>query len=81
MKIKMTLDSLWHAYAGRAQSGRVECPVSIADFGDERVATHIYRGYGSIRLERIEGAPEAGKGFQGEAVVQGTPWMVIEVCD
>lgn len=76
-RINLTLGSLWRAYAGSRTSGRVECPVEVFQQGS---ATHIYRGYGVIRLERI-GTLEARKGFQGEVVVQGPFSELITLTD
>ncbi len=66
--IKTTLGKLWDSYAGKQQSGRVECPVTVQHRGD---ATHIYNGFGCIRLEKISKLVKGKKGFQGEAVVKG----------
>ena len=66
--IKVNLASLWRSYAGNAQSGRFECPVTIRQYGQDIEVTHIYSGYGSTRLEQIKGNPKSKKGFQGEDV-------------
>ena len=66
-KIQTDMSSLWDAYSGSAASGRFPCPVMV--YGQETQATHIYRGYGVTRLERISGEPLRGKkGFQGTDV-------------
>lgn len=62
--IDITLASLWAAYSNHAASGRFACPVTTP----HGTATHIYRGFGAIRLENITGAPQRGKGFQGEEI-------------
>ena len=70
--MKITLAALYAAYSGgKGQgTGRFECPVVTKHYG---TATHIYCGYGSYRLERINGSPQRGKkGFQG-AEVFSTP--------
>jgi hypothetical protein len=59
--IRISLAALWAAY-GRRESGRVECPIRLAD---GQTVTHIYRGFGAIRLENINGTPKRHRGFQG----------------
>jgi hypothetical protein len=66
--IRTSVPELWRVYGGDKPSGRFECPISVVDAGEEITVTHIYRGYGQIRLERIEGHPFPRKGFQGENV-------------
>lgn len=63
--IGITLAALWAIYAGAARNGRVACPITVRGRGE---ATHIYQGFGTIRLERITGNPASGKGFQGEEI-------------
>jgi len=67
--IETTMWKLWSAYSGNLESGRVECPVTVRQNRHPNSlafeATHIYCGYGKIRLERIEGTPQKKKGFQG----------------
>jgi hypothetical protein len=75
--IKTSVSSLWQSYAGRAQSGRFACPVTIVVYGQEIKVTHIYRGYGKTRLEQINGTPRPGKGFQGEDVTPRNPEFLI----
>ena len=58
------LVDLWKAYSGGSTSGRVECPVST-NYGD---ASHIYRGYGSITLEKVSHLIKGKKGTQGVAL-------------
>jgi hypothetical protein len=69
VSIGITLASLWAAYANKAgkvaESGRFPCPVTVRG---RAAATHIYQGFGAIRLERINGNPAPGKGFQGEEI-------------
>ena len=62
--IQIKLIDLWRAYSGGITSGRVECPLST-NYGD---ATHIYRGYGSITLEKIT-LVKGKKGTQGRALI------------
>lgn len=64
MNISITLKELWQAY-GRGDSGRYECPITMAD---GREVSHIYRGYGVIRLEKIEKLILGKKGFQGKEI-------------
>lgn len=63
--IKISAINLWEAYAPNKTSGRVECPIDT-QYGP---ITHLYLGYGALRLERITKLTKA-KGFQGEAVYQ-----------
>jgi hypothetical protein len=72
--IATNLAALWGAYAGVGQaSGRFPCPVRVlpyrgAPIGEAAEATHIYRGFGAIRLERIAGPVAPGKGFRGDEI-------------
>jgi len=66
--IKTDINTLWALYSGGAASGRFSCPIRIVASGQTIEATHIYRGYGATRLERISGVVAKGKGFQGEDV-------------
>lgn len=67
--IRISLADLWAAYAGRTTaSGRVACPVTTP----HGAATHIYKGFGAIRLEAISGKPQGGRGFQGAEIAAAT---------
>jgi hypothetical protein len=66
--IRTSVPELWKAYGKGKPSGRFECPIIVVDGGEEITVTHIYRGYGHIRLERIAGQPRDRKGFQGDDV-------------
>ena len=62
--MSITLKELWKTY-GRGESGRFKCPITMAD-GQE--VTHIYQGYGVIRLEYISRLIPGKKGFQGRGI-------------
>ena len=64
--IQIKLIDLWRAYSGGKSRGRVECPV-ISNYGE---ATHIYRGYDSITLEKINLLMKGKKGTQGIALIK-----------
>ena len=57
----ITLKELWSCY-GKGSSGRFECDITMAD---GRHVTHIYKGYGVLRLEQITKLILGKKGFQG----------------
>ncbi len=67
--IKTTLGKLWNVFGNNKDSGRGECPITVRYRGE---ATHIYRGYGVIRLEKIKKLESGKKGFQGEEIAKGT---------
>ena len=67
--ITTTLAQLWNTWGNGADSGRVPCPIVARQhrLDPAFTATHLYCGYGQIRLESIKGQPVKGrKGFQGE---------------
>jgi hypothetical protein len=66
--IRTSVPELWQAYGGGRPSGRFECPITVVEFGENVKVTHIYRGYGQIRLKRIVSRPLSRKSFQGENV-------------
>jgi hypothetical protein len=66
--IKITVQDLWSAYSGNSNSGRFACPITLVTANGNVDVTHIYRGYGATRLERIAGKVASKKGFQGEDV-------------
>ena len=83
--MKTTLADLYNAYSGGKGSGtgRFACPIVTKRYG---TATHIYCGYGSYRLERINGDPKKGqKGFQGTEVfstpLYGPKWVVTQTIE
>lgn len=76
--IKVTLGNLWNLYGNGQDSGRVECPVAVQYKGE---ATHIYCGYGSIRLEKIGKLQSGKKGFQGEEITKGSYDTVVSIAD
>ena len=72
-----TLKQLWEKH-GKGESGRYPCRVKLSGYEE---STHIYRGYGIIRLEQIESLVPGKKGFQGRELVRdyiygaGRPWI------
>lgn len=63
--IGITLERLWQAYAPGKQTGRFACPITLED---GRQATHIYQGFGALRLEIVSSRElnNGKKGFKGE---------------
>lgn len=80
--MQISLWKLWEAYGSGRRSGRVECPITLYD---GREATHIYRGYGTIRLERISDVVANKKGFQGEELASSpelrSDRMLVKIVD
>lgn len=66
--IKITLGQLWSAYATKP-TGRFPCPVTLKD---GREATHIYSGFGKIRLEQVTEREinNGKKGFKGVCLAE-----------
>lgn len=76
LAITLTMAKLWTTYAGSKTSGRVPCPIATPN----GVVTHLYRGYGVIRLEAISDVLPI-KGFQGTCILQGRPWDLVWIYD